>query len=367
MERKRIRRSIWSIAIVFTFLFGMFVLSGCIGQEEEPETITQLVTTTGIQTKTEVVTETRAPGEFDAKVAVVFATGGLGDQSFNDAAMRGLMMAKSAYNIYFEYVEPFEIADYDGYLKAYAARREFDLIISIGFDQAGALKSTAELYPDQKYAIVDMVVFPDLPENNIRSIVYKEHEGSALVGAAAGFLTTTDKIGFVGGMDIWLIQKFLWGYRFGAEYVNPDVEVISTFVGAWADIPKGKTLAEDLLAQDVDIIYAAAGRSGIGAWQAVEATTDAYSIGVDSDVCLQGYVRMAASMLKMVDLSVKQAITDVIEGTWSTGIMELGILENGVGICEHLTRFHTADQIAQIEALRDAIANGEVVVPVPPT
>ena len=366
MERKIKRQSIWGMAIVFTFLFGMLVLSGCIGQEEEPATITETKETT--KATTIVTTKTEAPpGEYEAKVAIVFATGGLGDQSFNDAAFRGLMMARIDYNIYFEYVEPFEIADYDGYLKAFAERAEFDLIISIGFDQADALKATAELYPDQKYAIIDMVVFPELPENNIRSIVYREHEGSALVGAAAGFLTETNKIGFVGGMDIWLIQKFLWGYRFGAEYVNPDVEVVSTFVGAWTDPPKGKTLAEAQLAQNIDIIYAAAGSSGIGAWQAVEATTNAYSIGVDSDVCLQGYARMCCSMLKMVDLSVKNAIADVIEGTWTTGIMELGIAEGGVGICEHTLRFHTADQIAQIEALREAIANGEVVVPVPPT
>ncbi|MFX0117251.1 MAG: BMP family protein [Candidatus Hodarchaeota archaeon] len=329
-------------------LFGILFLSGCIGQEEEPP-----------------ATQTTEPATI-YKVAVVFATGGLGDQSFNDAAYRGVQWAQAAYNVEFDYVEPSEIADYEGYLKGFAEGGTYDLIVSIGFDQADALKVTAEQYPDQKFVIIDMVVFPDLPENNIRSIVYKENEGSALVGAAAGFLTQSNKIGFVGGMDIFLIQKFLVGYEFGAKYVNPDVEIVPTFVGDWADVPKGKTIAEQLLAEDADVIYAAAGRSGIGAWEAVEGT-DAYSIGVDSDVCLQGYERMACSMLKMVDVSVNQSIADVIEGTFTTGIQELGLAENGVGIgISNCIQFLTAEQIAEIEELGEAIANGEVEVPLPP-
>ena len=364
MERKIKRRSILGMAIVFTFLFGMLVLSGCIGQEEEPpETITE--------TETATITETEPPTppitpEYMAEVAIVFATGGLGDKSFNDAAFRGLMWAAAAYNIRCAYVEPYEIADYEGFLKGYAEVGSYDLIISIGFDQADALNATAMQYPNQKFAIVDMVVFPAIPENNIRSIVFREHEGSALVGAAAGFLTQSNKIGFVGGMDIWLIQKFLWGYRFGAEYVNPDVEVVSAFVGAWDDVAKGKTLTESMLAEDVDVVYAAAGRSGLGAIDAVDETTDKYSIGVDSDQCYLSD-RMCCSMLKRVDVAVNQSIADVIEGTWTTGIMELGIAENGVGICDDVDRFLTAEQIDQIEALRQAIAEVTIEVPVPPT
>jgi basic membrane protein A len=330
-------------------LFGILFLSGCIGQEEEPpETTTTMEPT------------------IDAKVAVVFATGGLGDQSFNDAAYRGVEWAQAAYNVEFAYVEPSEISDYEGYLKGYAEGGTYDLIVAIGFDQADGLKVTAEQYPDQKFILIDMVVFPEIPENNIRSIVFKEQEGSALVGAAAGFLTQSNKIGFVGGMDIFLIQKFLVGYEFGAKHVNPDVEVVPTFVGDWADVPKGKTIAEQLLAEDVDVVYAAAGRSSIGAWQATEGT-DAYSIGVDSDVCLQGYERMACSMLKMVDVAVNQSIADVIEGTFTTGIMELGLAENGVGIgISNCNQYLTTEQIADIEALGEAIAKGDVVVPVPP-
>jgi basic membrane protein A len=348
MERRTKKRPILGLVLVFSMLFGMFFFSGCIGQEEEPPETT-----------------TSEPAMM-YKVAVVFATGGLGDQSFNDAAYRGVQWAQAIYNVELAYVEPSEISDYEGFLKGYAEDGTYDLIVSIGFDQADALKSTAEQYPEQKFIIIDAVVTPELEDNNIRSIVFKENEGSALVGAAAGFLTQTNKIGFVGGMDIPLIQKFLVGYEFGAKRVNPDVEVVPTFVGDWADVPKGKTIAEQLIAEEADVIYAAAGRSGIGAWQAVEGT-EAYSIGVDSDVCLQGYERMACSMLKMVDVAVNQSIAAVIEGTFTAGIMELGLAENGVGIgISNCNQYLTAGQIAEIETLRNAIANGEVEVPLPP-
>lgn len=342
MKHQTNTRVLWGLAVVFVFLSSVLVMSGCIGQEEEEE--------------------------YDAKIAVVFATGGLGDKSFNDAAFRGLQWANETYNLKIDYVEPFEIADYEGYQKGYAEDGTYDLIIGIGFDQADPMNATAMQYPNQKFAIVDMVVFPALEENTIRSIIFREHEGSALVGAAAAFVTKTNKIGFIGGMDIWLIQKFLWGYRYGAEYINPNIEVISSFVGDWADVPKGKTLAEQMLATDVDVIYAAAGRSGIGAWDAVDETTDALSIGVDSDVCLQGYKRMLCSMLKMVDVAVNKTISDIVEGTFTAGIWELGMAENGVEISiSNCVQFLTADQIAQIETLRDAIAQGTVEVPVPPT
>ncbi len=339
MKQKMANRSFWGIAIVFTLLFGMVVLSGCIGQDDE--------------------------GDFDAKVAIVFGTGGLGDKSFNDAAYRGLQKAQDEYNVKGDYVEPFEIADFEGYLKDYAEDGSYDLILSIGFDQADAINATAMQYPDQKFVIIDMVVFPAIAENNIRSIVFKEEEGSALVGAVAGFLTETDKIGFVGGMDIELIQKFLVGYEFGAQYVNPDVEVVSSFVGHWFDVPLGKTITEQQLADGADVIYSAAGRSGLGAIEAVDETSDKYSIGVDQDQCDLSS-RMAATMLKKVDEAVSMSIADVIEGNWSVGVIVLGIAENGIGICEHLDRFLSASQIAEIEALKEAIAAGTVVVPVPP-
>ncbi|MCK5240440.1 MAG: BMP family ABC transporter substrate-binding protein, partial [Candidatus Thorarchaeota archaeon] len=159
-------------------------------------------------------------------VAIVFATGGLGDKSFNDAAYKGAADAFEDYSINFTYVEPTAITEYEGFQRAYAAHAEYadgyDLIIGIGFDQADGMMAVAEDYPNQYFAIVDMFIDPGT-YTNVSSILFNENEGSALVGAIAGLMTTTDSIGFVGGLDIPLINKFAGGFVFGANYSNPGI------------------------------------------------------------------------------------------------------------------------------------------------
>lgn len=324
------------INVLLTLVLLGFLTLGCIGQPQE----------------------TPAPSEEKVSVAIVFATGGLGDKSFNDTCYEGILKAQEDFGIEFDYVEPTAIAEYEGFHRQYAKSGDYDLIIGIGFDQADAMTVMAEEYPEQNFAIVDMVV--DLP--NVASLVFRENEGAFLVGAAAGLKTDTDKLGFVGGMDIPLIRKFVAGYKYGAEHVNPDVEVSWKYVGDWVDPAKGKELALAQIGNDADIIFVAAGRSGLGAIQAAD-EQNKLVIGVDADQCdtIEGVpvTTFLCSMLKRVDVAVYDTIEAVVMKQFEGGIYSFGVAENGVGVCEHLPN----DIQGEIDQYAEMIAEGEIEIP----
>ncbi len=314
-------------------------------------------------------------------VAIVFATGGLGDKSFNDGCYNGAVEASQEFGIQFTYSEPAAITDYEGYIRGYAEHTQyiepFDLIISVGFDQADALMEVAADFPDQKFAIVDMYIDPT-NYSNVASLLFNEHEGSALVGAIAGLMTTTDSIGFVGGMDIPLIHKFAAGYVWGANYTNPGINYQVAYTGSWVDTAAGKSLADGMYSAGVDIIFAAAGRSGLGVFDSAKENnaTSSYPlwvIGVDSP---QMYLGCAdpdnpepptvglTSMLKRVDVAVHDIIEDVVEDTFSGGV-NLFTLANGGLDYEINTDLLTlpTSVINAVEDLKAAIIAGTVTVP----
>lgn len=263
-------------------------------------------------------------------VAVVFATGGLGDKSYNDGCYRGLVNAEEDFDITYTFVEPEDIAEYEGYIRNYAAHtgyiEPYDLIICIGYDQVAPLKEVAAQYPDQTFAIVDefldnestaAIEFP-----NVRGLTFAEHEGSALVGAFAGMVTTTNKLGFVGGMDIPLINKFAGGFQWGANYTNDGCNVTIQYVNDFGDPTKGKTAADTLYDLGCDIIFGAAGASALGVFDSVKEKngTKAYplwNIGVDDYQMVLGTTGgtgpslTITSMLKRVDLAIYWVIEDV--------------------------------------------------------
>lgn len=309
-------------------------------------------------------------------VAIVFATGGLGDKSFNDGCYEGALNAKEDYNINFTYSEPDDIAQYETFLRRYASHagyiEPFDLIISIGFDQADAVMAVAEDYPDQQFAIIDMFIDPaEYP--NVASVLFTENEGSALVGAIAGMMTETNKIGFLGGMDIPLIRKFAAGYVYGANLTNPGIDHVESYVGDWADIALGKSLTEGMYSGGADIVFAAAGRSGLGAFEAAKEGEDVWVIGVDSP---QMYLGTAdpenpepptvclTSMLKRVDVAIYDIMYDAVLGTWEGGLIFYGLENDGhdYEINEALLELPD-DVIATVEMIRTGIINGTYVVP----
>jgi basic membrane protein A len=309
------------------------------------------------------------------EVAIVFATGGLGDKSFNDGCYKGAEDAATEFGITFTYVEPTAISEYEGFHRAYAAHAEYadpyDLIIGIGYDQADAIQAVAEDYPDQKWAIVDMWV-NDTTYPNVASLLFNEHEGSALVGAMAGLTTQTGKIGFVGGADIPLINKFAAGYIFGANYTYYDAHATEidfdiAYTNDWVDTAAGQTLADGMYSTGSDIVFGAAGRSGLGIFDSVAANNDTYgpiwAIGVDQPQMWIEPGLVLTTMIKAVDVAVHDIIEDVVGGSFTT--FNLFTLANGGHDYELNATLVDVPQdvIDEVEALKAAIIAGTVTVP----
>ena len=305
------------------------------------------------------------------KVGLVLATGGLGDKSFNDISFAGVKKAEEELGIEFDYVEPKAIAEYEGFQRDFAKTGEYVIIICIGFDQAEALDKIAGEYPDQNFALVDMVV--DQP--NVASLLFKANEGSFLVGVVAGMTTTTGKVGFVGGMDIPLIRDFFIGYEEGAKWANPDVTVLDpVFVGGWADPTRGKELAIGLAELGGDAVYVAAGKSGLGSIEAVH-EKGITGFGVDACQCYL-YPEIIASMTKRVDVAVYEMTMAALLGTFEGGIYNKGVEEQWTGCCrlpeeeglwEETFDFEhdpLPDEVLnKIKEARDKIIAGEIIVP----
>ena len=210
------------------------------------------------------------------------------------------------------------------------ADKGYSPIIAAGFAQAEAVTKVAKDYPDLKFAIIDMVVEP----KNTESIVFKEHEGSYLVGVLAALASKTGKVGFVGGMDIPLIRKFACGYVQGVKYANPQAEVLQNMTGttgaAWTDPVKGGELAKAQIDRGADVIYHAAGGTGIGVLRAA-ADAGKLGIGVDSNQNMLHPGKVLTSMLKRVDVATIDSFKAAKDGTWKAGVTVLGLKENGVG------------------------------------
>jgi len=314
------------------------------------------------------------------KIAIVFSTGGLGDKSFNDVTYAGMMRAKDELNITFDYATPAAIADYEGFQRGFAADGGYALIVCIGFDQADALNNVAAAYPNQNFAIADMVV--DQP--NVASLVFKANEGSFLVGVLGGMLTNAGKVGFVGGMDIPLIRDYFVGYKAGAEWANASVTVLDPlFVGNWADPAMAKELALVLVGLGADGIFAAAGKSGLGALLACN-ESNVNGFGVDS--CQDYlYTQIVGSATKRVDNAVfdmvKSAVISKLLPNLKTGGFKGGIYIKGVadqwtgcsrlpeeeGFWEQTFSFTetplSANVLSKLTEARDKIASGNITVP----
>ena len=298
----------------------------------------------------------------DFTPAVIFDMGGKFDKSFNEAAYNGAERFKQEAGI--EYLE-FEVTNESQRDQALRrmARRGANVVIAVGFSFATPLEQIAKEFPDTKFVIIDGVV----EQPNVQSVVFKEHEGSFLVGMAAAMASQTGKVGFVGGMDIPLIRNFAHGYQQGVKYINPDAEVFVNMTGttpaAWNDPAKGAELAQSQFDRGADVVYAAAGGTGLGVLQAA-ADSGKLSIGVDSN---QNYLHpgsVLTSMLKRVDVAVYNAFKDAKEGTLKTGTQNLGLAEEGVGyaIDDNNRALITPEMEAKLEDAKAKIIGGELEV-----
>lgn len=299
----------------------------------------------------------------DFTPGVIYDVGSKFDKSFNEAAYNGLKMFMEETGI--TAVREFEVqqeAQREQAMRNFA-RRGVDHIVVAGFTQAQPLSKVAAEFPDVKFTLIDAVV--DLP--NVQSILFKEEEGSYLVGMLAAMASKSGKVGFIGGMDIPLISAFGCGYKQGAVSVNADVDVSQNMVGstpaAWSDPIKASELARSQMDSGVDVIFAAAGGSGEGAATAAVDRGNLF-IGVDSN---QNYLfpgKVLTSMLKRVDVATYQTFKESMEGTWKPGVVVYGVAEDGVGwaLDEHNAPLITADMKAAVEKARMDIISGAIDV-----
>ena len=327
----------------------------------------------GCAKKTEPSPQQQATAPKKVKVGLVFDVGGRGDLSFNDSAYAGLERAAKEFGdkIEVKYLEPSAGGENREQLLRLLAEDGYDLIFGVGFMFTDHIAKVAKEFPDAKFGLIDGYI-EGLDENsNVVCLQFKEEEGSFLVGAAAGLKTQTNKVGFVGGMKIPLIEKFESGYMAGAKYVNPDVEIFSDYIGttgeAFKDPVKGKELALKQFKSGADVVYHASGASGIGVIEAAAAEKK-FAIGVDSDQSLTAKPEqrpyILTSMLKRVDVAVYSTIKDYVEGKFKGGYHVFGLAEDGVGYAvNQYNKDLISDIMPKLDELKEKIIKGEIKVP----
>jgi basic membrane protein A len=296
------------------------------------------------------------------KIGIVLDKGGKDDKSFNGAAFAGASLAEKELPIELKVVESADDNAFEPSLRAFA-EREYPLVIAIGFAQVDALKKIAPQFPKTHFAIVDGTV--DSP--NTASLHFDEHEGSYLVGYLAGLVSKSKKVGFIGGMDVPLIRRFQMGYEAGAKAADPKIQIVTNYAGvnssAWTNPGRGKELAIDQYSQKVDVIFAAAGATGIGVFDAAEEKS-AYVIGVDSNQDAIKPGRVLTSMLKRVDTAVYQIIKDQIAQKFSPGSHSFGLKDKGIDYSVDVSNQKLiAPYQSKLEAMKAKIMSGEVKVP----
>jgi basic membrane protein A len=301
-------------------------------------------------------------GEQKVKVGIVFDIGGKDDRSFNAAANVGVVRAKQDFPIILRDVEPGDPTSIEPAQRAFA-QYGYNLVIGVGFAQGPILVEVAKDYPQLHFVLIDAVA--DSP--NVASLLFKEHEGSFLVGMIAAYTNKTGVIGFVGGMDIPLIHRFQTGYEEGARYVKPNIRVLNNYVGitdaAWNNPGKGRELANSQYEQGADVIFQAAGNSGLGVFDAAEGYKK-FAIGVDAN---QNWVKpgfILTSMLKRIDNAVYSIVQDEVEGKFKGGVHVYGLENDGVGYAVDEYNKHLIPDwvIEKVEQAKKDIISGKIKV-----
>ena len=297
------------------------------------------------------------------KPAVVYDMGGKFDKSFNEGVYNGVKRFTEETGIE---VTEFEVANEAQRQRGMERliQRGATVLLGVGFGQADAIAAVAEANPDVRFGIID-VFWLDQP--NLRQYSFKEHEGSYLVGVAAAMKSETGTVGFVGGMDVPLIRKFACGYVQGVKSVSGDVQVLQNMTGttpaAWNDPVKGGELAQSQIDRGADVVYHAAGGTGIGV---IQTTADAgrLAIGVDANQNYLAPGKVLTSMVKRVDVAAYQYFMDAHKGAFSAGVAQLGLAEGGVdwAVDEHNRDLVAGEIEAAVAAAKEAIIAGEIKV-----
>ncbi len=295
------------------------------------------------------------------KVAMVTDVGGVNDQSFNQSAWEGLQRTQKDFGINVAYKESKQDADYAPNMET-LTDAEYNLIWGIGFLMGDAIKETAQINPDQKYAIIDFS-YGDKTPKNVTGVVFQEEQPSFLVGYIAGKLTKTNKVGFVGGIKFSLIEKFEYGYMTGVKLANPKCEILSQYAESFTDAAKGKAITNNMYQQGADIVFHASGGVGDGVIEAAK-EKGKWAIGVDKDQNFLAPDNVLTSAMKRVDNAIYDVVRRLKDGQWKGGDTVVYNLSNeGVGIAPTSGKHVPASILKEVDQLIARIKKGEIVVP----
>lgn len=294
----------------------------------------------------------------DFKAAMVTDVGGLGDQSFNDAAYRGLKQAEEELGIKITVIESNTMTDYVPNLSS-LAEQGYDMVWAVGFLMTDALEEVSQMYPDTKFGLIDSVV----EQPNVVSVTFAEHEGSFLAGVATAMKSETGTVGFIGGMETTLIKKFEAGFRAGVKAVEPDMKILIGYTGVFDDPGAGKELALTQFNQGADVIYHASGACGIGVIKAAE-EKDLYAIGVDSPQNHLAPDNVLTSMIKRIDVAVFEEVNALYNDNFSTGVRTYNLKSDGVGLyMPQAEKMLSQETLDKVDMYKNQIINGEISVP----
>lgn len=340
-------------AILMAAVMGVSVLAGCTPKEQAPaEEPAQ---------ESEQTQEGETSEQSALKISMVTDVGGVKDQSFNQSAWEGLEKVKADMGIEVGYIESKQDADYDPNLESLVDAKN-DLIWGVGFKMASSIKNAAEAYPDQKFAIVDNDYGDETPAN-VLGVMFKEQEVSYLMGVIAAKMTKTNKIGFIGGMDVPVINRFRYGFVRGVEDTNPDAQIDVQFAEAFDNPTKGKAIANQMYSTGIDVIFHAAGDTGTGAIESAKEQNQMV-IGVDRDQNDLAPDNVISSAVKRVDNAIYEVAKELKDGNFAGGTTRtFGLAEGGVSIAPTTSKNVPEEILTLVKEMEEKIISGEIKVP----
>lgn len=301
-------------------------------------------------------------GKSEIKVGLLTGVAGLGDKSFNDSSYDGAKKAEKELGIKLKVVEPGDLSAAEGLLRD-LVKAGNDMVVAVGFDMVEPVKVVAEEFPDKKFAVID--AFVDLP--NVQSLLFKEHEGSFLVGALSAMMTETNKIASVPAMDVPFLNRFSKAFEQGAKHVKPDINVTIQPMGSdmntFNDPGKMKNIALSMYSQGIDVIYPVAGGSGTGLFEAAK-EKGKYAIGINSDQDDMAKGLVLTSMVKRCDVAVFNAFKSFVDNKFEAGVQSYGLENGGISLTEfqYTKDIIGAEKIQKINEIKDEIISGKIKV-----
>lgn len=305
-------------------------------------------------------TESKADGADKITVAMVSDVAGINDQSYNQSAWEGLERAKKELGIEIKYLESKQDSDYATNVET-LADEEVDLIIGVGSKLADTIKDAAKNYPDQKFAIIDET-YDEIP-SNVKSVLFESEQASYLVGLIAGKMSETKNVGFIGGLDIPVINTFKYGYMAGVKAADANCEIQAQYANSFNDQAKGKAITNQMISKGADVVFTAAGDVGTGSMEAIK-EANKYGIGVDRDQSDLAPQNILTSAIKRVDVGMYETVKELVEGKFQGGTSTTyGLEQNGIGIADTTSNLVPQDVLDFVNEKIEELKAGKISVP----